>query len=117
MHGPPKLVLDLGQLRPHPLRVKTNDGYQYAFTIQAYESQRRHLNGELRYVWRAGVEIYWKMSVLSDPTSADPDRSGLKSTLMGRTPFVAPTPIHGQFSIRRYSPIAHEIRAARALAW
>jgi LmbE family N-acetylglucosaminyl deacetylase len=38
--------------------------------IETYESQRRLLNGELRYVWRTGVEIYWKMSLPSDPTSA-----------------------------------------------
>jgi hypothetical protein len=27
--------------------------------IGAYESQSRLLGGELRYVWRAGVELYW----------------------------------------------------------
>jgi LmbE family N-acetylglucosaminyl deacetylase len=34
--------------------------------IEAYESQRKLLDGELRYVWRTGVELYWKME-LSEP--------------------------------------------------
>lgn len=29
--------------------------------IDAYDSQRRLLGGELRYVWDAGVELYWPM--------------------------------------------------------
>ena len=29
--------------------------------IDAYNSQRSHLGGELRYVWDAGVELYWPM--------------------------------------------------------
>ncbi len=36
--------------------------------IDAYKSQRRLLNGELRYVWESTVELYWTMDVndLSD---------------------------------------------------
>jgi len=43
--------------------------------VEAYESQRKLLNGELRYVWRTGVELYWKADVFSDSTSARPGRS------------------------------------------
>jgi hypothetical protein len=32
--------------------------------IDAYDSQRRLLNGELRYVWGTGVEFYWAMDGL-----------------------------------------------------
>jgi LmbE family N-acetylglucosaminyl deacetylase len=38
--------------------------------IEAHESQRELLDGELRYVWRTGVELYWPMNVRSDPTSS-----------------------------------------------
>ena len=38
--------------------------------IEAYESQRKLLDGELRYVWRTGVELYRPMNMRSDPTSA-----------------------------------------------
>jgi hypothetical protein len=41
--------------------------------IEAHESQRKLLDGELRYVWRTGVELYWPMNVHSDPTSTGLD--------------------------------------------
>jgi LmbE family N-acetylglucosaminyl deacetylase len=40
--------------------------------INAHESQRTLLDGELRYVWRTGVELYWKMSASSDSTATHP---------------------------------------------
>ena len=43
--------------------------------IEAYESQRKLLDGELRYVWRTGVELYWKANVFPDSTSAQRERS------------------------------------------
>jgi LmbE family N-acetylglucosaminyl deacetylase len=33
-----------------------------AAAIDAYDSQRRLLGGELRYVWGKGVELYWPMT-------------------------------------------------------
>jgi LmbE family N-acetylglucosaminyl deacetylase len=41
--------------------------------IEAHESQRKLLDGELRYVWRTGVELYWPMNVCSDPNSSGVD--------------------------------------------
>ena len=41
--------------------------------IEAHESQRKLLDGELRYVWRTGVELYWPMDVRSDPSSSGVD--------------------------------------------
>jgi LmbE family N-acetylglucosaminyl deacetylase len=38
--------------------------------IEAYESQRKLLDGELRYVWRTGVELYRPVNMRSDPSSA-----------------------------------------------
>ena len=63
----------IGQ-RPLVLRAAKSKPDKKA-AVEAHESQRRLLNGELRYVWRTGVEIYRKISVPSDPTSAGPDRS------------------------------------------
>jgi len=65
-------VFSLIRRRPLILRATTSISDKTA-AIGAYESQRRLLNGELRYVWRTGVEIYWKMIVSSDPTSTDRD--------------------------------------------
>ena len=107
-------VFGLVGRRPLILRAGRSKSDKKA-AIEAYDSQRRLLNGELRYVWRTGVEIYWKMN---DPTSCRGRWiSGLNLILMGRTPPVVATPTGGQFSIRRCSPIAHEIEAGGALEW
>jgi LmbE family N-acetylglucosaminyl deacetylase len=57
----------IGLMRRRPLVLRapsvTSDK---TVAITAYESQRKLLDGELRYVWRTGVELYWKMDV-SEP--------------------------------------------------
>jgi LmbE family N-acetylglucosaminyl deacetylase len=60
--------------RPLILHAAKSKSDKWA-AIDAYESQRRLLNGELRYVWRPGVEIYRRISVFADPSFAEPDRS------------------------------------------
>ena len=61
----------IGQ-RPLILRAPRSRSDKAA-AIEAYESQRKLLDGELRYVWRTGVELYRPMNMRSDPSSA-PDR-------------------------------------------
>ena len=58
--------------RPLILRAARSRSNKTA-AIEAYESQRKLLDGELRYVWRSGVELYRPMNMRSDPSSA-PDR-------------------------------------------
>jgi glycosyltransferase involved in cell wall biosynthesis/LmbE family N-acetylglucosaminyl deacetylase len=58
--------------RPLILRAARSRSDKTA-AIEAYESQRKLLDGELRYVWRSGVELYRPMNMRSDPSSA-PDR-------------------------------------------
>jgi LmbE family N-acetylglucosaminyl deacetylase len=55
--------------RPLILRAAISRSDKRA-AIEAHESQRKLLDGELRYVWRTGVELYWPMNVRSDPTSS-----------------------------------------------
>jgi LmbE family N-acetylglucosaminyl deacetylase len=58
----------IGLIRRRPLVLRASSAKSdKAAAIAAYESQRRLLDGELRYVWRTGVELYWKMD-LSDPS-------------------------------------------------
>jgi LmbE family N-acetylglucosaminyl deacetylase len=58
----------IGLIRRRPLALRVSGVTSAkAVAIEAYESQRRLLDGELRYVWRTGVELYWKMD-LSDPS-------------------------------------------------
>ena len=40
--------------------------------INAYESQRKLLGGELRYVWSKGVELYWPMDRHGSSEANDP---------------------------------------------
>jgi len=40
--------------------------------INAYDSQRRLLGGELRYVWGTGVELYWPMGGHGSGDARDP---------------------------------------------
>ena len=58
--------------RPLILRAAMSRSDKRA-AIEAHESQRTLLDGELRYVWRSSVELYWPMNVRSDPTSSGPD--------------------------------------------
>ena len=48
--------------RPLILRAARSRSDKTA-AIEAHESQRKLLDGELRYVWRTGVELYWPMNV------------------------------------------------------
>jgi LmbE family N-acetylglucosaminyl deacetylase len=58
----------IGLIRRRPLALRASDVTSAkAVAIEAYDSQRRLLDGELRYVWRTGVELFWKMD-LSDPS-------------------------------------------------
>ena len=52
--------------RPLILRAARSRSDKTA-AIEAYESQRKLLDGELRYVWRTGVELYRPMNMRSDP--------------------------------------------------
>jgi LmbE family N-acetylglucosaminyl deacetylase len=67
-------VLGLIRRRPLILRADRCRADKTA-AIEAYESQRRLLDGELRYVWRTGTELYRPMNVRSDPASSGPDES------------------------------------------
>ena len=62
-------VLGLIGRRPLILRAARSRSDKTA-AIEAYESQRKLLDGELRYVWRTGVELYRPMNTRSDPSSA-----------------------------------------------
>ncbi len=53
-------VPKLGGRRPLLLRAAGSRATKAA-AIDAYDSQRRLLNGELRYVWGTSVELYWPM--------------------------------------------------------
>jgi LmbE family N-acetylglucosaminyl deacetylase len=66
-------VFSLTGRRPLVLRSARSKPEKKA-AIEAYESQRRLLNGELRYVWRTGVEIYWKIIQFEDQASKELDR-------------------------------------------
>lgn len=54
--------------RPLVLRAARSRSDKAA-AIEAHKSQRKLLDGELRYVWRTGVELYWPMNERSDLTS------------------------------------------------
>jgi LmbE family N-acetylglucosaminyl deacetylase/glycosyltransferase involved in cell wall biosynthesis len=57
-----------GLLRRRPLILRAaRSGSDKTAAIDAYESQRKLLDGELRYVWRTGVELYRPMNVRSGP--------------------------------------------------
>jgi LmbE family N-acetylglucosaminyl deacetylase len=57
----------IGLVRRRPLLLRAPSAKRNkTVAIEAYESQRKLLDGELRYVWRTGVELYWEMDV-SDP--------------------------------------------------
>jgi LmbE family N-acetylglucosaminyl deacetylase len=53
-------IFGLAGRRPLLLRAPGSVATKVA-AIDAYDSQRRLLNGELRYVWSTGVELYWAM--------------------------------------------------------
>jgi LmbE family N-acetylglucosaminyl deacetylase len=53
-------VLSLRGRRPLLLRAPRSQPTKVA-AIGAYDSQRRLLNGELRYVWSKSIELYWPM--------------------------------------------------------
>ena len=55
-------VVRLTRRRPLLLRVQRSKPAKVA-AVEAYVSQRRLLDGELRYVWRPGVELYGKMDL------------------------------------------------------
>jgi LmbE family N-acetylglucosaminyl deacetylase len=58
--------------RPLILRAAMSRSDKRA-AIEAHESQRSLLDGELSYVWRSSVELYWPMNVRSDPNSSGLD--------------------------------------------
>jgi LmbE family N-acetylglucosaminyl deacetylase len=66
-------VLGLLGRRPMILRAASS-GREKIAAIEAHESQRKLLDGELRYVWRTHVELYRPMNVPFDPTSSRPDQ-------------------------------------------
>jgi LmbE family N-acetylglucosaminyl deacetylase len=58
----------IGLIRRRPLALRASGVTSAkAVAIKAYESQRKLLDGELRYVWRSDVELFWKVD-LSDPS-------------------------------------------------
>jgi LmbE family N-acetylglucosaminyl deacetylase len=60
-----------GLIRRRPLILRAaRSGSDKTAAIEAYESQRKLLDGELRYVWRTGVELYRPMNVRSDPAES-----------------------------------------------
>jgi LmbE family N-acetylglucosaminyl deacetylase len=65
-------VIGLIGERPLILRAPMSRSNKRA-AIEAHESQRKLLDGELRYVWRTGVELYWPMNLRSVPTSSRSD--------------------------------------------
>jgi LmbE family N-acetylglucosaminyl deacetylase len=64
----------LGLIRRRPLILRA-DRFRSDKTaaVEAYESQRGLLDGELRYVWRTGTELYRPMNLRSDLGSSGPD--------------------------------------------
>jgi LmbE family N-acetylglucosaminyl deacetylase len=55
-------VIGLRRNRPLLLRSPRSMAQKSA-AVDAYESQRRLMNGELRYVWKASFELYWPLDV------------------------------------------------------
>jgi LmbE family N-acetylglucosaminyl deacetylase len=61
-------VMRLVKHRPLLLRAPMSKPAKIA-AVEAYGSQRRLLDGELRYVWRTGIELYGKMEVYPELNS------------------------------------------------
>ena len=66
----------VGLLGRRPLRLRAPDsvGAKTA-AIGAHQSQRKLLDGELRYVWRTDVELYKPLDLRDTPTAAAPGQS------------------------------------------
>lgn len=63
----------LGLLRRRPLRLRCPVAVpQKTAAIGSFASQRRLLDGELRYVWRPEVELYWPIDEHGPNGLADP---------------------------------------------